>query len=145
MYLGVELLEYLRIDDPIGAVPVHGICGIWGTLSLGLFACGQYSAVGSDKISPDMTTKLTGLFYGGGTQVLIAQLIGSAIITGATFGVSMIVMLAVNATGTLRISKEGELHGMDLHEHGISAYPEYVISSIAAPAGLPRDSVGHHS
>ncbi len=141
--LGVELLEYLRIDDPIGAVPVHGICGIWGTLSLGLFACGQYAAGGSDKIAPDLSSKLTGLFYGGGWQVFIAQCIGSAIITGATFGVSMIVMLAVNATGTLRISKEGELHGMDLHEHGISAYPEYVISSIAAPSGMPRESVGH--
>src|SRR5437763_3676673 len=44
---GVELLEFLRIDDPIGAWPVHGLCGIWGTLSLGLFACGQYSAAGS--------------------------------------------------------------------------------------------------
>ena len=44
--MGVELLEYLRIDDPIGAVPVHGICGIWGTLSLGLFAAGQYGSTG---------------------------------------------------------------------------------------------------
>ncbi len=43
----MELLEYLRIDDPVGAWPVHGVCGIWGTLSLGLFACGQYSAAGS--------------------------------------------------------------------------------------------------
>ncbi len=47
VWAGVELLEYLRIDDPIGAVPVHGLCGIWGTLSLGLFACGDYSAAGS--------------------------------------------------------------------------------------------------
>ncbi len=139
--LGVELLEFLRIDDPIGAVPVHGICGIWGTLSLGLFACGQYSAAGSSNIAPDLSTKLTGLFYGGGSQVLIAQIIGSAIITTATFGVAMAVMLAVNATGTLRVSKEGELHGLDLHEHGISAYPEYVISALAAPGGMSADTV----
>ena len=139
--LGVELLEWLRIDDPIGAVPVHGFCGIWGTLSLGLFASGEYSVIGSDKISPDLSAKLTGLFYGGGTQVLCAQAIGSAIITAATFGVAMVVMLAVNATGTLRVSKEGEMHGLDLHEHGISAYPEYVISAIAAPGGMPRDTV----
>jgi len=45
--LGIELLEYLRIDDPIGAGPVHGLCGIWGTISLGFFASGQYAAVGS--------------------------------------------------------------------------------------------------
>ena len=98
VYLGVELLEYLRIDDPIGAVPVHGFCGIWGTLSLGLFACGQYGATG--PIAPDNSAPLTGLFYGGGTQVLVAQCIGSAIITGATFGAAMVLMLVVNATGS---------------------------------------------
>src|SRR5467141_5157389 len=75
--LGVEVLEYLRIDDPIGAVPVHGICGIWGTLSLGLFAAGQFGATG--PFAPDNSAPLKGLFYGGGTQLLIAQLIGSAI------------------------------------------------------------------
>jgi Amt family ammonium transporter len=142
--LGVELLEYLRIDDPIGAVPVHGFCGIWGTWSLGLFACGQYSAGGSGPFPPDVSdpnSLLTGLFYGGGWKVFTAQVIGNGIITLATFGVAMAVMLAVNATGTLRVSKEGELHGLDLHEHGISAYPEYVISAMSAPGGMPRDTV----
>src|SRR6204780_2621006 len=67
--LGVELLEYLRIDDPIGAVPVHGLCGIWGTLSLGFFAVGQYGSTG--PISPDNTMPLAGLFYGGGATLLI--------------------------------------------------------------------------
>jgi ammonium transporter, Amt family len=132
--LGVDLLEYLRIDDPIGAVPVHGIAGIWGTISLGLFACGEYGASG--PISPDNSAALKGLFYGGGTQVLVAQMIGSAVITLATFGVAMAVMLAVNATGTLRLPAEAELYGMDLHEHGISAYPEYEISPFASPTGL---------
>ena len=133
--LGVELLEYLRIDDPIGAVPVHGICGIWGTLSLGLFAAGRYGATG--PMAADNSMPLTGLFYGGGMTLLEAQAIGSAIITVSTFVVSMILMYAVNMMGILRVSKEGELHGLDLHEHGISAYPEYVISSIGRPAGMP--------
>src|SRR2546426_11881454 len=84
--LGVELLEWLRIDDPIGAVPVHGFCGIWGTLSLGLFACGKYGATG--PFAADNATPLTGLFYGGGTTVLIAQMIGSAIVTISTFAVA---------------------------------------------------------
>jgi Amt family ammonium transporter len=132
--LGVELLEWLRIDDPIGAWPVHGLCGIWGTLSLGLFASGQFGATG--PISPDNSAPLKGLFYGGGTQVLVAQIIGSACITVATFTVAMVVMLAVNATGTLRLPAEAELYGMDLHEHGISAYPEYEISPFASPSGL---------
>src|SRR2546421_1743346 len=131
---GVELLEWLRIDDPIGAVPVHGICGIWGKLSLGLFACGKYGATG--PVSPDNSAPLTGLFYGGGTQALIAQAIGSLIVTSATFSVAMAVMYLVNLTGTLRVSAEGEVYGLDLHEHGISAYPEYVISALNAPAGM---------
>jgi Amt family ammonium transporter len=135
--LGADLLEYLRIDDPIGAVPVHMMNGIWGTLSLGLFACGEYSAIGSDRLSPDTSSLLTGLFYGGGFKVLIAQAIGSFIITGSTLLVSYLVMKGVDLMGLLRISKEGELDGMDMHEHGISAYPEYVISALAAPAGAP--------
>jgi Amt family ammonium transporter len=134
--LGVELLEYLRIDDPIGAVPVHGMCGIWGTISLGLFACGKYGLTG--PTGPDNSVALKGLFYGGGTQVLVAQLIGSAVVTVATFGVAMAVMLAVNAAGYLRVSEEGELYGLDLHEHGISAYPEYVISALGAPRGMSQ-------
>ena len=132
--LGVELLEWLRIDDPIGAVPVHGICGIWGTLSLGLFACGKYGATG--PLTPDNSAPLKGLFYGGGTQVLVAQALGSLIITVATFSVAYVVMVIVNATRTLRVSAEGELYGLDLHEHGISAYPEYVISALGAPGGM---------
>lgn len=128
---GVELLEYLRIDDPIGAVPVHGLCGIWGTVSLGLFACGKYGATG--PLAPDNTIPLKGLFYGGGIMLLKAQIIGSAIVTLATFAVGMLLMWLVNLTGTLRVAREVELYGLDLHEHGISAYPEYVISSLGQP------------
>jgi ammonium transporter, Amt family len=131
---GVELLEWLRIDDPIGAVPVHGMCGIWGTLSLGLFACGKYGATG--PLAADNSAALKGLFYGGGTTLLAAQAIGSLIVTATTFTVALAVMYLVNATGLLRVSAEGETLGLDLHEHGISAYPEYVISSIGKPAAL---------
>jgi Amt family ammonium transporter len=141
VYLGVELLEYLRIDDPIGAVPVHGFCGIWGTLSLGLFASGEFGSTG--PFGPDNSAPLKGLFYGGGTQILVAQLIGSAITCAATFTISMIMFFVLNKIGLLRISREGELEGLDLHEHGISAYPEYVISSVVTPAAMQisRDAV----
>src|SRR4051812_7718374 len=121
--VGVEALEYLRIDDPIGAVPVHGLCGIWGTLSLGLFASGQFGATG--PTGADNSAPLAGLFYGGGVTLLAAQAIGSLIVTAATFGVALAVMYAINAFGLLRVEKEGEEYGLDLHEHGISAYPEY--------------------
>src|SRR2546426_3678217 len=123
---GVELLEWLRIDDPIGAGPVHGICGTWGTLSLGLFACGKYGLTGAT--GPDNSAPLAGLFYGGGLTVLKAQAIGSLITTVATFGVSLAVMLVVNAIGMLRVPAEMATYGMELHEHGISAYPAYVLS-----------------
>jgi Amt family ammonium transporter len=132
--LGVDLLEWLRIDDPIGAVPVHGFCGIWGTLSLGLFAAGQFGATGAT--GADNSAPLTGLFYGGGFTVLTAQMIGSFVITTATFGIAMAVMYAVHAMGLLRISPEDEYRGLDLVEHGIPAYPEYVITSTARPAGM---------
>jgi Amt family ammonium transporter len=119
---------------------VHGICGIWGTVSLGLFACGKYGATG--PISADNSAPLKGLFYGGGTQLLVAQAFGSLLITSVTFGVSLALMYAVNATGTLRVSSEGELYGLDLHEHGIPAYPEYVISSLGSTVSeLKRDVV----
>ena len=122
MVYGVDLLEWLRIDDPVGAWPVHGVAGIWGTLSLGLLACGKYGASG--PTGADDSSPVTGLFYGGGTQLLVAQIIGSASITAATFGVSMIMFYALKMAGTLRVSKEGELEGLDAHEHGGSAYPE---------------------
>lgn len=137
--LGIDLLEWLRIDDPIGAVPVHGFCGIWGTWSLGLFATGEFGATG--PISPDVSAPLRGLLYGGGIQVLSAQVIGNLIITVSTFAVAMGLMYLVNLTGTLRVSKEGELEGLDLHEHGLPAYPEYVISSSANPDSSPLEEV----
>jgi len=133
--VGVDLLEYLRIDDPIGAVPVHGMCGIWGTLSLGLFACGQYGASG--PMGADNSAPLTGLFYGGGMTVLTAQIIGSAAIVSATFFTTLAMMYAINAFGILRVSEAGELQGLDLHEHGIPAYPEYALHPSATPHGAP--------
>ena len=131
--LGIDLLEWLRIDDPIGAVPVHGFCGIWGTLSLGLFATGQFGATG--PFAPDNAAPVKGLLYGGGFQVLTAQLIGSLIITLSTFALAMALMAAVNSLGLLRVSEAGEMEGLDIHEHGIPAYPEYVLQTTATPHG----------
>ena len=132
--LGIELLEWLRIDDPIGAVPVHGFCGIWGTLALGLFACGRYGVTGA--LAADNSAPLTGLLYGGGTTLLKAQAIGSVTITVATFAVAMAVMYAIKALGVLRVHAEGEAFGLDLYEHGLPAYPEFVIASAAMPVGM---------
>ncbi len=125
--LATDLLEYLRIDDPCGAWPVHGACGIWGTWSLGLFATGQFGA--STTTGADNSSPVSGLFYGGGWNQFIAQVEGNAAIGIGVFVVAMLMMYAVKATGTLRVSKEGEIEGLDLHEHGGTAYPDTKTSS----------------
>ena len=122
---GVYLMEYLRIDDPVGAVSVHGFAGIWGTLSLGLFASGQFGFTG--PLGPDNTAPVTGLFYGGGFDVLKAQAIGSFTITVATLAVSFLVMYVVSKLPypyKLRVEPEGETGpgGLDMWEHGAEAY-----------------------
>ena len=130
--VGVDLMEYLRIDDPVGAWPVHGLNGIWGTLSLGLFATGQYGAPGPTGADNSPGAVVAGLFYGGGWKQLAGQAIGSGCITVATLAVALVLMYAVKATGTLRVSKQGELEGIDLHEHGGPAYPD-IVSVMGAP------------
>jgi Amt family ammonium transporter len=124
VYYGTLLLEHLRIDDPVGAVPVHGICGIWGTLSLGFFASGQFGSTG--PTGADNSAPVTGLLYGGGLDVLKAQFIGSAFITVATFVIAMILMWFVSKLPypwKLRVEAEAETGpGLDIWEHGSSAY-----------------------
>ena len=127
----MDALEYFRIDDPIGAVPVHLVCGIWGTLALGLFATGQFGL--PTPTGADTSTVVKGLLYGGGTAQLISQAVGSASIVFGTLIVAAILMYAVKATGTLRVSAEGEMEGLDLHEHGMLAYPEFVVHAGGAP------------
>jgi Amt family ammonium transporter len=122
--LGVDLLERLRIDDPIGAVPVHGICGIWGTLSIGLFAVGKYGLPGAT--GADNTTPITGLFYGSHpTGQLVAQAIGSLsclVVVGAVSFALMFALRKLPGEWNLRIERDLELEGIDIVEHGLPAY-----------------------
>jgi Amt family ammonium transporter len=116
--LAVDFTEWIRVDDPCGAFAVHGVCGIWGTISLGLFAVGNYVGGDGDLVK--------GVFYGGNASQLIAQIKGSVIITAATFAAGFLLMFALKAIGILRISEAGELEGLDIHDHGAPAYhPEY--------------------
>src|SRR5579864_7640573 len=118
--LGIDLLEHWRVDDPIGAWPVHGLAGIWGTLSLGLFATGAYGVPTADGV--DHTSAIKGLFYGGGISQLKAQFIGSLTCVLVVSAVTIAIMYAIKAFKILRLSKDGELEGMDIHEHGTPAY-----------------------
>jgi Amt family ammonium transporter len=131
--LSIDLFEYLRVDDPVGAVSVHGVCGIWGTLSLGFFATGQYGSPGPYGADTSAAALVTGLLYGGGFTQLVAQAIGSFSILAATFGSSMLIMYALKAAGVLRVSRERELLGLDVAEHGGPAYPELVPRNAADP------------
>jgi Amt family ammonium transporter len=134
----VDFIEWLRVDDPIGAVAVHGFCGIWGTLSIGLFATGQFGVPGAT--GADTSTVVTGLFWGGGFEQLGVQLLGSAVCTAVALAMGFGLMYAVKATKTLRVSEEGELQGIDIHEHGGPAYHfEFGTMGYAAPAGTESD------
>jgi Amt family ammonium transporter len=134
MVWALDALEYFRVDDPIGAVPVHMVAGVWGTLSLGLFATGEFGL--PTPTGADTSSVITGLFYGGGLSQLGIQATGSFVTLAATLVIGLGLMYGVKATGTLRISKEGELQGIDVHEHGASAYPEYALATgTAATSG----------
>jgi Amt family ammonium transporter len=109
MVLGVDFVEHMRIDDPIGAVAVHGVCGIWGTWAVGLFATGQYLDV-------------KGLFWGGGGRQLWAQVWGNFVIGAVAFGSMFVIFKLIHAAGLLRVTEEGEIEGLDIHEHGAPAY-----------------------
>jgi Amt family ammonium transporter len=83
---GLDLLEHLRIDDPIGAVPVHMFAGIWGTLSLGLFATGEFGL--PTALGADTTSTVKGLLYGGGVEQLVKQAYGVGLVALSVFAVS---------------------------------------------------------
>lgn len=113
---GVWLLDYkLRVDDPVGAVAVHMCNGIWGTLAVGLFA--TTSAPGS---------KLTGLLYGGGIDLLIKQIVGILTVGAWTAVMITITFLVIKKIFGLRVSPQEELIGLDIEEHGSEAYPEFI-------------------
>jgi len=109
----VLFFDKLKIDDPVGAISVHGVCGLWGLLSIGLFATYDDAFLGRED---------AGLFYGGGIDQLLVQLLMAAIIlvwvvvcTGILFGI-------LKATIGLRVTREEEIEGLDVLEHGLQGY-----------------------
>ncbi|HUQ39125.1 MAG TPA: ammonium transporter [Acidimicrobiales bacterium] len=121
--LAVDLMERRRWDDPIGAVPVHLFCGIWGTLAVGLLATGNYGVPTAD--GADTSVVVTGVLYGGGLDQLVAQLVGSltcVLVVGAAGLVLMFGIRSVRGSWNLRVDRDAELEGLDIHEHGTPAY-----------------------
>ena len=120
---GVWFLDYvLRVDDPVGAVAVHCLNGIWGTIAVGLFA--TTSAPGNDD--------LVGLFYGGGFTLLGKQLIGFVAVASWTVVTITITFLVIRAVVGLRVTEEEEIVGLDAMEHGLaSAYSGFSIMDVS--------------
>jgi Amt family ammonium transporter len=137
---GVELLDRVHIDDPVGAVSVHMGAGLWGVLSVGLFA----SQAGIGQAYGE--TNQFGLLLGGGAQQLGVQAVGAAAILAWTLGMSALLFGAIKIFMGLRVSREEELDGLDVGEHGSAAYQfegealPGVMSTPTAPA--PRPAVG---
>ncbi len=130
---GVWLLDYkLHIDDPVGAVAVHMMNGIWGTIAVGLFATSK--APGYAIAMENGAIKAEGLFFGGGFTQLGLQLLGFVTVAAWAVVCMTIVFLAIKATIGLRASKEEEIKGLDICEHGLtSAYAGFEFGA----AGMP--------
>lgn len=118
----VTTFDKVKIDDPVGAVSVHLVCGIWGTLAVGLFSVGPglYSWYG-EGAGPAQ-----GLFYGGGVTALIPQIIGILAVGAFTVAFSAVVWSILKATLGIRVSQSEELEGLDIGEHGMEAYSGFL-------------------
>jgi Amt family ammonium transporter len=108
--VAVVLIDRIRIDDPVGAISVHGVCGVWGTFAVGLF------------------DPAAGLVFGNGVALTLVQLAGIGAAFAWAFPVSMVIFLAIKYTIGLRVSEQEELEGLDITEHGMHAYPPGLIA-----------------
>lgn len=111
--LGVLFFDKLKIDDPVGAVSVHGLNGAWGTIAVGLFADERFGK------GPN------GLFFGGGFDLLVIQFLGTLLAFLWSFSISFLIFYIMDKTIGLRVSEDEEIIGLDLLEHGNEAYPDY--------------------
>jgi Amt family ammonium transporter len=119
--IGVYGIESLGIDDPVGAVSVHGLNGLWGLIAVGLFADGTYGNYATDG------PMATGLFYGGGFDQLISQLIGAGAVIVWAFTLGFITFKIMDKLMGIRASAVEEIKGLDITEHGTPAYPDFYI------------------
>ena len=119
----VSILDNLKIDDPVGAIAVHLVCGIWGTLAIGLFA-------NPDNILQRGTENaIAGIFYGGGIERLIVQVIGIVAVGAFTVVFSAVSWYLIKLVFGLRVDVKDEIDGLDITEHGMEAYNGFVYES----------------
>ncbi len=126
--LSIEFVDrVLKVDDPVGAISVHGANGLWGVIAVGLFADGKSNYGGSWN---GVTGSVTGLFYGDASQ-LVAQLIGVATLIGFVFTFTFVVNLAIDFVVGQRVSAKAELEGLDIPEMGQLGYPEFELKGMS--------------
>jgi ammonium transporter, Amt family len=134
--VSVEFIDrIMRVDDPVGAISVHGTCGLWGVISVGLFADGTSNYGGSWN---GVNGSVRGLFYGDASQ-LVAQLIGVATLLGFVFTLSYVANQVIELIVGQRVSAADELEGLDIPEMGALGYPEFVLRPETVGSGLAAD------
>jgi Amt family ammonium transporter len=139
--LAVEYFDRVpKIDDPVGAMSVHGVNGLWGVLSVGLFADGKSNYGGSWN---GVNGGVTGLFYGDAGQ-LVAQLIGIATLVGVIFALSFVFNWIVDVLIGQRVSAKAELAGLDIPEMGALCYPDFVLKAEGAHTSAPSPVMAKH-
>jgi len=128
----VIFFDKVKLDDPVGALSVHLVCGVFGTLCVGLFA---------DPSTAPIVGPKAGLFFGGGFEQLWAQIVGVVTVGGYTLGVAFAAWLLIKATMGIRVTPEEELEGLDLGEHGNLAYPDFQVISGSTIGHLPSSGL----
>ena len=121
--LAVLAFDRAKLDDPVGALSVHLVNGVFGTLAVGLFA---------DSSAAPVAGPANGLFFGGGFAQLWAQLVGVVAVGAYTLGISLVAFAAIKAVMGLRVSPEEEIEGLDVGEHGNSAYPDFQMVTVGS-------------
>jgi Amt family ammonium transporter len=129
---GVIFVERIGIDDPIGAVAVHGMSGVWGTLACGLFAV--------PVLVDNLGVGSKGLVYGGGFHQLGVQVLGLLAVGAFTFTASFGALYVMHRIWGIRVEPHVESQGLDVHEHGMWGYPEFYIP---VPGGYGTEAHGH--
>jgi Amt family ammonium transporter len=130
--VGVLAIERIRIDDPIGAVAVHGMAGVWGTLATGIFAV--------PALASNLATGSGGLWYTGSFHQLGVQALGLVAVGAFTFSMSFGSLWVMKRTFGIRVEPEVETAGLDVSEHGMWGYPEFYIP---VPGGYGTETHGH--
>jgi Amt family ammonium transporter len=128
----VTFFDRIKIDDPVGATSVHLVCGIWGTLAVGLFAEGPGGAL---NLYEEGLGPVRGFILGGGFSQLWSQFLGVISVGGMTVLLTTIFWLVLKATLGIRVTRQEEIEGLDIGEHGMEAYSGFVRDTDATGFG----------